>query len=272
MTEFLASIMGQVMNVIFKATVLMRTPSIVLSIALFTVVMNLMLTPIVYSQQKFRLAASRMQPILKAINEKYKDRKDPESAIEMNKEIKGVYASYHVKTSMGFLPTLIQIPFIFAIYGVVADIERFVPVLQTGLYDNCYSFIGLPLDKSPLTLFQESAFLSPVWLKAAVLPALVFLYQFLPTKSIAKKQEDSSKPGRKAIIIKIVTYVLLGALFSFFCMRLPIGLGVYWVAGNAFYFIRQLLLNKKLEKDAERFDREEAERNTTSSLGMEATT
>lgn len=259
MIDFLASVMGQVMNGIFKVTIILNTPSIVLSIILFTIAMNLLLTPIVYSQQKFRLAASRMQPILTAIREKYKDRKDQEAAFEMNREIKDVYASYHVKTSMGFLPTMIQIPFIFAIYGVVADIERFVPVLQTGLYNNCYSFIGLPLSESPLTLFEENAILSSVWLKAAVLPGIVFLSQFLPTKSFAKKQ-SSEKQSMKIVIAKLLVNTLLGGLFSFLCMRLPIGLGVYWVAGSVFYFIRQLFLNKKLEKDAECFDREEAER------------
>ena len=51
-------------------------PNIGLSIIIFTIVIYLCLLPLTYKQQKFSKLQSKMSPELKAIQDKYKGKKD----------------------------------------------------------------------------------------------------------------------------------------------------------------------------------------------------
>lgn len=91
------------------------------SIIILTFFINLILLPIRYKQTTSMKKMSQIQPQMKAIQERYKklDRSDPKRQ-EMNKEIMELYQKHGVNPLGGCLPLLVQMPFLFAFYRMLA--------------------------------------------------------------------------------------------------------------------------------------------------------
>ncbi len=92
------------------------------AIILLTFLINLALVPIRYKQVISMKKMGALQPKLKAIQERYKKlaRDDPKRQ-DMNKEIMALYQEHGVNPLGGCLPLLIQMPFLFAFYRMLAS-------------------------------------------------------------------------------------------------------------------------------------------------------
>ena len=123
---FVAKILGFIMEGIFTVIDMIGIPNIGLSIILFTIVVNLIMLPLTIKQQKFSKLSAKMQPEIQAIQSKYKNKKDSNSAMAMNQEIQMVYAKYGVSPSGSCAYMLIQMPILFALYRVIYSIPAYV--------------------------------------------------------------------------------------------------------------------------------------------------
>ena len=123
---WVADILGIIMNAIFSVLDLIGIPSIGLSIVLFTIVVYLLMMPLTIKQQKFSKLSAKMSPELNAIRDKYKNRKDNDSAMQMNAETQAVYAKYGVSPSGSCVQLLIQMPILFALYQVIYKMPAYV--------------------------------------------------------------------------------------------------------------------------------------------------
>ncbi len=123
---WVADILGFIMNAIFSVLDLIGIPSIGLSIILFTIVVYLLMLPLTIKQQKFSKLSAKMNPELNAIREKYKNRKDNDSAMQMNAETQAVYAKYGVSPSGSCVQLIIQMPILFALYQVIYKMPAYV--------------------------------------------------------------------------------------------------------------------------------------------------
>ncbi|MCI8372687.1 MAG: YidC/Oxa1 family membrane protein insertase [Lachnospiraceae bacterium] len=101
-----------------------------LCIILFTIIMYLLMLPLTIKQQKFSKMSAIMNPEIKAIQSKYKDKKDQDSMMKQNQEIQAVYQKYGVSATGGCLQMLIQLPILFALYQVIMRIPAYVPALK----------------------------------------------------------------------------------------------------------------------------------------------
>lgn len=122
----LAKLLGLIMNGIFNLVDMIGIHNIGLTIILFTIVVNLLMMPLTLKQQKFSKLSSKISPEIKAIQAKYKNRRDTESAMMQNQEIQAVYAKYGVSPSGSCLQLLIQMPILFALYRVIYAIPAYV--------------------------------------------------------------------------------------------------------------------------------------------------
>ena len=93
-----AKLLGLLMNGIFIVLNSIGIPNIGLAIIIFTIVIYLCLLPLTYKQQKFSKLQSKMSPELKAIQDKYKGKKDNDSMMAMQQETKELYAKYGVSS------------------------------------------------------------------------------------------------------------------------------------------------------------------------------
>ena len=123
---WIARLLGLIMEGIFNIIDFIGIPNIGLAIILFTLVVNLLLLPLTIKQQKFSKLSNKMQPEIQAIQEKYKNKKDNESAIAQNQEIQAIYAKYGVSASGSCVQLLIQMPILLALYRVIYAVPAYV--------------------------------------------------------------------------------------------------------------------------------------------------
>lgn len=95
-------------------------------IILFTIIVKLILFPLTFKQQKSMKINAVIQPEIQKIQKKYKDKKDQESMVKQQQELQAVYDKYGTSMTSGCLPTLIQLPVIYALYRVIQNIPAYV--------------------------------------------------------------------------------------------------------------------------------------------------
>ena len=117
----IAKILGFILNAIFNVV-----PNIGVAIIIFTIVIYLILLPLTYKQQKFSKLSSKMNPEMKAIQEKYKNKRDQESMTRQNQEMQELYKKYGVSPTGSCVQLLIQMPILFALYRVIYNIPAYV--------------------------------------------------------------------------------------------------------------------------------------------------
>lgn len=101
-----------------------------LSIILFTIVIYTLMLPLTYKQQKFSKLNQAMQPEIKAIQEKYKGKKDQASQMAMTNETQMVYDKYGVSAVGSCGQLLIQMPILFALYRVFYNVPAYISAVR----------------------------------------------------------------------------------------------------------------------------------------------
>ena len=96
------------------------------SIIILTLLIYTLMFPMTYKQQKFAKLQQKMQPELKAIQDKYKNKKDEASVMAMNNETQMIYDKYGVNPMGSCLQMLIQMPIWFALYRVFYNIPAYI--------------------------------------------------------------------------------------------------------------------------------------------------
>ena len=93
---WVASILGWIINAVYALLDVIGFPNIGLAIILFTIIVYLLMTPLQIKQHRFSKMNAIMQPEIKKIQNKYKNKKDQESVMKQNEEINAVYQKYGV--------------------------------------------------------------------------------------------------------------------------------------------------------------------------------
>lgn len=127
----IAKILGVIMDGIYM---LMHNvfgiESVGLSIILFTIVIYTLMLPLTYKQQKFSKLSQAMQPELKAVQEKYKNKKDQNSQMAMSNETQMIYDKYGVSPMGSCGQLLIQMPILFALYRVFYNVPAYISAVR----------------------------------------------------------------------------------------------------------------------------------------------
>ena len=131
----IATVLGYVMDILFRFTSSFGVFNVGLCIILFTIVMKTLMIPLTIKQQKTTKLMSVMNPEIKAIQKKYKGKSDQESMQRQNVEIQAVYEKYGTSMTGGCLPLLIQMPILLALYRVIYNIPAYVPSVRV-YFDN----------------------------------------------------------------------------------------------------------------------------------------
>lgn len=131
----IATVLGYVMDILFRFTSSFGVFNVGLCIILFTIVMKTLMIPLTIKQQKTTKLMSVMNPEIQAIQKKYKGKTDQESMQRQNVEIQAVYEKYGTSMTGGCLPLLIQMPILLALYRVIYNIPAYVPSVRV-YFDN----------------------------------------------------------------------------------------------------------------------------------------
>lgn len=104
-------------------------------------------------------------------------------------------------------------------------------------------FFGLNVSDTPLNVIKTS-FASHAWLvlvAALLIPVISYLTQMLNIKLMPQAGSN----GNDQMAQQMKTMNLMMPLFSFvMCFTVPVGLGVYWIAGAVCRSVQQIFINK----------------------------
>ena len=130
----IATVLGYVMDILFRFTSSFGVFNVGLCIILFTIVMKTLMIPLTIKQQKTTKLMSVMNPEIQAIQKKYKGKSDQESMQRQNVEIQAVYEKYGTSMTGGCLPLLIQMPILFALYRVFMNVPAYVNQVKEAFF------------------------------------------------------------------------------------------------------------------------------------------
>lgn len=199
-----------------------------ITIIVLTVLIRILLYPLAKKAIESQRAFSRIQPKIKEIQERYKEDKNKQM-----KEIMAFYQKEKINPFFSFLPLLIQMPVLIALYWV------FWQGFQQPQADILYNFVSNPGKINPF--FLGIVNLSQPSLVLAFLAGILQFWQAKTTiakKSVAnkktKKEKNSSeKPDIGKIVEKQMLYFMPFLTF-FILLRIPSVIGLYWSISNLF--------------------------------------
>lgn len=160
-----AWLLGKLMDGIFNVlSSVFGIENIGLCIILFTIIIYTFMIPLTIKQQKFSKLSAVMNPELQAIQKKYKNKRDQESMLKMQEEMKMVYDKYGTSQMGGCLQLVIQFPILLALWKVIQNIPAYVggvkdmymplvnEIMATGGYQKIMEKIG---SASPIMINPE---------------------------------------------------------------------------------------------------------------------
>src|SRR5665213_2152363 len=103
-------------------------PNYPISIALLTIVIMAVLTPLTVKSTKNMAAMQALGPEMKKLQQKYKG---AENRAQLNEEMMKLYKEHKVNPASGCLPMLLQMPAFFILYSVIRGMTNIVPAFTT---------------------------------------------------------------------------------------------------------------------------------------------
>lgn len=183
------------------------------AIIIFTILIYALLVPMRIKGMQSAVAMQRIQPQLDAIKAKYKNPKatDPKAA-EMNAEIMAYQKSQGVSMLGGCIPSLIQLPLLFAFFTMIT---RVVELRQAHFFWLPDLSLADPWHILPITMVATS-----------------FLVQYMtPSPGVDPQQQ------------KMMAFMM--PLFSgYWTWSYASGLALYWNVGNLVMLAQQLVMNQ----------------------------
>ena len=186
------------------------------SIILITLVINVLLFPLKFTNMKSMKKMQRLQPQIAAINAKYKDipMRDPRQQ-QKNEETMALYKANGANPVGGCLPLLIQMPFLFAFYKV----------------------LSVSIEMRSASWYWVHDLSQPEQLAIRVLPILLIITGFVMQKMTPAAGGDPAQQ-------KMMQFMPL--MMGFFFWKASSGLVLYWLTGNLVGILQQWFFNKTM--------------------------
>lgn len=227
----------------------------VLSIVVLTVIVRILLIPLFFKQIKASRSMQILQPELRKIQQRYKGRTDSASRERMQRETMALYRKHGANPLSSCMPTLLQLPVFFALFGVLNS----TPTLAKGDYYgldhigpltvqyadeiNHSAIFGASLSETFMTSTSTT-----VKIVAIIMIILMAGTQFITMKQLTMKNMPKSamnddNPALRTNKIMMYTMPLIMAVTG---VNFQIGVLVYWLAtnlwtmGQQFYAIERM--------------------------------
>lgn len=191
------------------------------SIIILTFLINVVLFPIRIKQISSMKKMTALQPQLKAIQEKYKKMKrDDPRRLKMNEEVMGLYRSEGVNPLGGCLPLVVQMPFLYAFYRMLAS--------------------TIELRGAPFALWIEDlSKADPYYITPVVMGVSMIVQQ----KMMTPPATDPMQKRQQQFML------LMPIFFTFLFLNMSSGLVVYFLFSNVFGVLFQQGYKVLTDKD-----------------------
>jgi YidC/Oxa1 family membrane protein insertase len=199
-----------------------------LAIIALTIIVRTILFPVANKQFQSMAGMRKVQPKMKALQERYKDDKP-----KLQQEMLKLYQEEKINPAAGCLPILLQIPIFYALYKVLlVSVEMRHQPFYLWIKD-----LSAPDHLTPVNLFGLLPFHPPAFLAIGVLPILLGITMWIQFK-LNPQQPDPVQ----AQIFSIMPWVLMFVMAPF-----AAGLQLYWVTNNLLSIGQQAWLYKRYD-------------------------
>jgi YidC/Oxa1 family membrane protein insertase len=199
------------------------------AIVLLTIVIKLILSPVFQYQlttsRRVQAEQRRIAPELAQIRKKYK--KDPQ---RLNQETMALYKQHNINPlaqMSGCLPALLQSPILIALFYVIRDAHKTLPIHD-------FKFLGISLDHTALQPGQFVAL-------AILLPILAGLTTFVQTKMMTPAGGTAAQDPTQAAMTQNMT-LIMPVFIGFISLQFASALALYWVVSNLFSIGQQYFI------------------------------
>lgn len=204
--------LGEIFNLIlyqplFKALLWLYyyIPDFGIAIIILTIIIRIILYPLNQKALKSQKELSALQPKIKEMQKKYSHDKIKQGEIMMK-----LYKEHKINPFSSFLPILIQLPILIALFKVFIDLAKNSELIN-------------PMFLNLINLSQRSIFLS----------VLAGITQFWQSKSI---------PGTSQQASKFIYFMPL--ITVFIGLSMPAGLPLYWITITLLTILQQYLYER----------------------------
>ncbi|MDR0841921.1 MAG: membrane protein insertase YidC [Acidobacteriota bacterium] len=191
-----------------------------LAIILLTFTLSLILFPLRFKSMLSMKKMSKVQPKVKAIQDKYRQYKasDPRKR-EMNSEVMALYKEHGVNPMGGCLPMLLQMPILIAFYQLLAH--------------------TIDLRQAPFIWWvHDLSAKDPYY----ILPIAMGVTMFLSQKMAPMAPSTDPMQAKMMMIMPLV--------FLFIFLNTPSGLNLYFLCSNVFAIVFQKISERWIPKEA----------------------
>jgi len=218
------------------------------AIILLTILIRVILYPLMQKQMVSMREMQKIQPLMKAIQDKYKNDKE-----RLNKELMALYKTHKVNPMSGCLPLLIQMPILILLFQTLRKFEYNIP--NTDQIAGGFLWIA-----NKVTVLIDGKLIEVAGLAApeqliglgngifgikaiGILPFLIagsMWYQQKMTTAGSGASGGSAEQTQKMMTI------MMPLMIGFMSFSLPSGLTVYWLTSTLLGIGQQYLINKKI--------------------------
>lgn len=182
-----------------------------LVIVALTLLLRIVMWPLMQAQSRTTARMQLIQPLQKEIQEKYKDRKDPESQRAMQLEMAQLMRDYQVNPA-GCLSSFLPFPVLIALWSTIRNFE----------FDS--GFLWLPDLATPDPLY---------------ILALVYLIVNIGQLYVMTRKNPE--------MFRQQAFIYL--MFLYFALTFPAGVTVYIILSTLIGIVQQIIVNKQVERE-----------------------
>lgn len=208
--------MATLINWLYQLSAAVGLPSYAVAIVLLTVLIKIILYPLTRAQMRSMIGLQQLQPEIRKIQEKYKDKQ------EQQQKIMELYREKKVNPMAGCLPMLIQLPILIALYRALYTFKYAVPA-HAGLF-----------------WIPSLSHTDPLY----ILPVLAGITTYIQSKLTMPKTAGGGQTGAEST--QKVMLIVMPLFIAWISIKLPAGLALYWVTFNVMGSIQQYFINKQL--------------------------
>lgn len=231
MTAFLGNILGSLLKYVYDMVANIGVESQNLSfygiaIIITTIIFKLALLPISLHQAKSSKRMAEIQPLIKEVQTKYKS--DPQT---MQVKMQELYKREKYNPASGCLILIVQLPIIFAFFAVFRDPAKYA-FTEPGFYEAMNkAFLWIP------NLELPDPFL---WGLPLLSAATTYLQSITMTTGTQQDPQTAATQKMMTYFMPVMIFMASRGFAS--------GLALYWVVGNIFTVIQQMISRRSLLK------------------------
>ncbi|MDT7784503.1 MAG: YidC/Oxa1 family rane protein insertase [Pseudonocardiales bacterium] len=188
------------------------------AIVMLTVTVRIAILPLTIKQFRSMAAMQRIQPKVKALQNRYKGKSDRDSKQQMQKELMELYRENNVNPFASCLPLVFQMPVFIGLYQTLSNFKP-------------------PDDRSFLGIDDIFVKLSEIGGATEIIMVVLYCGSMLGSTLLFSFVQDRQQK---------ILFASMSVIFIPFILQVPAGVGIYWISTNIWTILQQGIVKQTM--------------------------